>query len=97
MSLYYVNKVVKLIVHTEDTVARRRWLERPEEVLEGMDLTPEERRALLLPDIAALYSMGAHPALLPPFMAVKDKEGPATLMARYLNIVSGLGHPSIAT
>ena len=97
MSLYYVDKVVKLITHSEDLTARRRWLERPEEVLQGMALTPEERRALLLPDIAALYRMGAHPALLPSFMALKDKEGSASLMARYLSLVKDLGHPSIAT
>lgn len=92
-----MNKVVKLITHSEDPTARRLWLERPEEVLAGMVLTPEERRALLLPDIAALYSMGAHPAILPPFMALKDKEGAGTLMTRYLAIVKDLGHPSIAT
>ena len=97
MSLYAVNKVVKLLTHDENPTARRLWLERPEVLLEGMDLSAEERRALLQPDIAAIYSMGAHPALLPSFMAIRDKEGPATLMGRYLAIVKDLGHPSIAT
>lgn len=97
MSRYYVNKVVKLLVHDENPAARRQWFEDPDALLDRMDLTPEERRALKQPDVAALYAMGAHPALLPSYMGLTDKGDPRTLMARYLAIVNDLGHPSIAT
>jgi len=97
MSLYYVNKVIKLLTHDENPAARRQWFEDPDVLLDRMELTPDERRALKQSDLAALYAMGAHPALLSPYMGLTDKGDPRTLMGRYLAIVKDLGHPSIAT
>ena len=37
---------------------------KPALVVEGYDLTPEEEKALLEPDIGAIYAMGTHPVIV---------------------------------
>jgi hypothetical protein len=37
---------------------------KPDIVIEGYNLTPEEEKALLEPDIGAIYAMGVHPVIL---------------------------------
>ena len=37
---------------------------KPDIVVEGYDLTPEEVQRLTEPDIGAIYAMGAHPVIL---------------------------------
>ncbi len=38
--------------------------ERPAISVEGYDLTPEERRALLEGDVSAFHTMGTHPVII---------------------------------
>jgi len=37
---------------------------KPDIVVEGYDLTPEEIRAITEPDIGAIYAMGTHPVII---------------------------------
>jgi hypothetical protein len=64
----YLDKSLK--THTliqdlkQDRALRERFRETPEPVLDGYDLKPEERAALLARDFRALYLLGVHPYLL---------------------------------
>jgi hypothetical protein len=62
MSVYAVNKLCRDALHD---VAFREALKRdPAAAIAPLELTAEERAALLAGDVARLYRMGAHPYLL---------------------------------
>jgi hypothetical protein len=62
VSLYGVNLVGRRVLH--DEAFRDRLLADPAAALAELDLTDEERTALLAGDVAALYALGAHEYLL---------------------------------
>lgn len=62
MSVYAIDEVCYRCVH--DPPFRERLRSAPEAALAELELTPEERDALLRADVAALYRMGAHAFLL---------------------------------
>ena len=62
MSVYAVNKLCRDALHN---LAFREALKRdPAAALEPLDLTGDERKALLAGDVAWLYEHGCHPFLL---------------------------------
>lgn len=62
MSIYTVNEICYRCVH--DPPFRERLRSAPESALAELDLSTEEREALLRADVAALFRMGAHAFLL---------------------------------
>lgn len=68
MSLYQLSKV--LYVLNRDDAAKRLWQAEPASLLEGYDLTDEERAALLEHDIGLLYVLGVNGQILMHFAAL---------------------------
>ena len=62
MSVYAINELCRRLVR--DHAFRERVREAPERTVAELDLTGDERDALLRADVAALYRMGAHAFLL---------------------------------
>ncbi|MDY7102029.1 MAG: aromatic ring-opening dioxygenase subunit LigA [Actinomycetota bacterium] len=62
MSLYYVQKVLYQL--NRDRNLQDRFRAEPERVLDGYDLTDEERRAVLEPDIGLLFHLGVNGQIL---------------------------------
>ena len=62
MGAYYVNKLCHLAQH--DKAFRERLKTDPTHAVGELDLTGEEKDALLSGDVARLYQLGAHPYLL---------------------------------
>jgi hypothetical protein len=62
MSVYAINKLCRDSLH--DVVFREALKRDPKTAMAPLDLTGEERTALLAGDVARLYQMGAHPYLL---------------------------------
>jgi hypothetical protein len=68
MSLYGVCKALHAVyIDREATIAFRAG---DVSMLDGFDLTPEERAALVAKDLVTLYRLGAHPILVFHFSAV---------------------------
>lgn len=68
MSLYQLSKV--LYVLNRDDAAKRQWQTDPAALLEGYDLTEEERGAVLEHDIGLLYVLGVNGQILMHFAAL---------------------------
>ncbi|WP_066555912.1 aromatic ring-opening dioxygenase subunit LigA [Croceicoccus bisphenolivorans] len=68
MSLYQLSKV--LYVLNRDDAAKRLWHTEPASLLDGYDLTDEERAALLEHDIGMLYVLGVNGQILMHFAAL---------------------------
>ena len=62
MSVYAINKLCRDSLH--DAAFREALKRDPKTAMAALDLTGEERAALLAGDVARLYQMGAHPYLL---------------------------------
>jgi hypothetical protein len=62
MSVYAINEVCWRLVH--DLPFREGMKADPGQALAGLDLTENERTALLQGDVGALYRLGAHTFLL---------------------------------
>lgn len=62
MSLYYVQKVLYEL--NRDRGMQERFRAGPESVLDGYDLTDEERTAILAPDIGLLFHLGVNGQIL---------------------------------
>lgn len=67
MSLYYVQKL--LFQLNRDPALQKRFRENAAAVLSDYDLTDEEQKALIKPDIGELYIMGVNGQLLMHFAA----------------------------
>ena len=68
MSLYGLQK---LLFHlNREPAVQRQFKAQPREVLEGYDLTDEERKALTDPDIGLLYVLGVNGQLLMHYAAL---------------------------
>ncbi|HEY8508998.1 MAG TPA: hypothetical protein VIL32_11615 [Steroidobacteraceae bacterium] len=72
MSLYFVQKLIYQL--NRDPALRARYDANPEAVLAEYELTEEEQRALLEPDIGLLYVMGVNGQLLMHFAAFRGYE-----------------------
>ena len=95
MSKYYVDKLMREVVM--DSRAASAFRENTVKFLEGRDLTPEERRALIAVDYATLYRLGAHPFLLNGFTRQVWKGDKATLNAEYRKNIAPHGYPDFST
>ena len=100
MSKYEMDKVIWLLSSNEDPEPMERYLAEPDSILEGRDLTGEERKALRDCDIGELYRMGAQPFILMRWARlVADARGekPDAFIARYIAEVTPHGHPDFST
>lgn len=100
MSLYETDKLLWILAHNEDPEPFERFLKDPDSVLEGHDLTGEERKALKEGDVSALYAMGAQPFILVGWARRLSKargEDPDTFIERYIAAVTPHGHPDFST
>jgi hypothetical protein len=68
MSLYQVSKIIYQL--NRDAALARRFKDTPGEVVSDFDITPEERDALLKPDIGLLYVLGVNGQLLMHYAAL---------------------------
>jgi hypothetical protein len=62
MSLYQLNKIMYLLEVDADFLARMK--SNPADAIRGMDLTEEERTAVLFGDVGKLYRMGVNMFIL---------------------------------
>jgi hypothetical protein len=69
MSLYYLQKVLYEI--NRDATLRDKFKGDPAAVIDAYDLTDEERRALLEPDIGLLYVLGVNGQILMHYAALR--------------------------
>ncbi len=100
MSRYETDKVLWLLSHNEDRQPFERYLADPDSVLEGRDLSEEERKALRDCDIGELYRMGAQPFILMGWARLVSKasgESPDAFIERYIAAVKPHGHPDFST
>lgn len=97
MSLYQLDKAIKLLTHNEDPAPFQRFLQDSSGYAAGFDLTDDERRALVERDVVALYSMGVQPFILMMFAAKTSGEEPMRFMPKYMAMLKPLGHPSYET
>jgi hypothetical protein len=65
MSLYVLQKMLREINRRPE--AREAYLASPQTFVQGFDLEPEERDAVVSMDITRLYAMGVHGLILRPF------------------------------
>lgn len=82
MSLYQMQKLLYEL--NRDEITRRRFAENEIAVLEGFDLTAEERAAFEARDVGLLYVLGGHPSLLIHYaglIGIPLSEHRATLLA----------------
>jgi hypothetical protein len=62
MSLYSVQKALHRL--TTDEAIAQEFVGNPDSVLQGFDLTPEEKETLRSKDLLKLYNMGVHCLLI---------------------------------
>jgi hypothetical protein len=68
MSLYQLSKVIYQLNRDETLVGK--FKQNPQAVVDEYDLTPEEREALLQPDIGLLYVLGVNGQILMHYAAL---------------------------
>jgi len=95
MSKYQVDKVMREAILDAKVV--NAFKADTEKVLEGRDLTAEEKKALIDVDYATLYRLGAHPFLLNGFTRLVWKGDKAALNAEYRKNIAPFGYPDFAT
>lgn len=79
MSLYHVQKLIYQL--NRDPTVRKQYEESFDALLEGFELTDEERRAIREPDIGLLYVMGVNGQLLMHYAALRGYEWDAYIAA----------------
>lgn len=79
MSLYHVQKLLYQL--NRDPTVRKQYEESFDALLEGFELTGEERRAIREPDIGLLYVMGVNGQLLMHYAALRGYEWDAYIDA----------------
>jgi len=96
MSRYGVDKLLREVMVSEE--ARDAFRADPDKFIEGRELSPLEREAILARDYPALYDAGAHPFLLTIFVTrfAPPTEMFPTMMA-YVASLEGHGHPDFST
>ena len=96
MSKYEVDKVCWQT--SRDDKELDRYLADPAKFLEGCDLSPTEREAILKHDFVTLYRLGAHPLLLQSWHRIVDKaaESP-NYVEMWAQAVTPYGRPDFST
>jgi hypothetical protein len=79
VSAYVLQKLIREINRNPDT--RARFLQSPQSVVTGSELTDEEAAALISKDFGALYRLGVHGLLLRPFSILHGQSEPDYLLA----------------
>ncbi|MGA8706507.1 MAG: hypothetical protein WB646_05910 [Steroidobacteraceae bacterium] len=79
MSTYVLQKLIREINRNPDI--RARFLQSPQSVVTGSDLSEEEASALLARDFGALYRLGVHGLLLRPFSILHGQSESDYLLA----------------
>lgn len=79
MSAYTLNKLLREV--NRNPQIRERFFKAPEDVLDGFELTSEERQAIIAGDIGALYRFGVHGLILRPFTLLQGMPEPDYLRA----------------
>lgn len=79
MSLYHVQKLIYQL--NRDPRARKQYEENFDALLEGFELTAQERQAIREPDIGLLYVMGVNGQLLMHYAALRGYEWDAYIEA----------------
>lgn len=97
MSRYAMDKVIWEVTRSADGVVRDRYLADPAKYIEGRDLTPDEREALLAHDVGTLYKMGAHPFMLPAWGMLAWKGEPRAYDQHHVEAVKPYGYPDYTT
>ena len=100
MSRYEMDKVLWQLSANEDPEPFERYLADPDSVLEGRNLTEEERTALRDCDIGELYRLGAQPFILLRWARQVSKargESADAFTERYIATVTPHGHPDFST
>jgi Aromatic-ring-opening dioxygenase LigAB, LigA subunit len=95
MSKYQVDKVMREVIL--DGKVARAFKADTEKLLQGHDLTAEEKKALIDVDYATLYRLGAHPFLLNGFTRLVWKGDKAALNAEYRKNIAPFGYPDFST
>ena len=98
MSLYQVDKAIKMLTHNLDPAPFQRYQQDRDGFLEGFDLTADERNALRRADIVQLYAMGAQPFILQALgMRLSNEPDIMAYFPKYIEIVAPYGHPNYET
>jgi len=79
MSLYHVQKLLYQL--NRDPLVRQQYEQGLDALLEGYELTAEERRAIREPDIGLLYVMGVNGQILMHYAALRGFEWDAYIQA----------------
>jgi Aromatic-ring-opening dioxygenase LigAB, LigA subunit len=79
VSIYALQKLIREINRSPDV--RARFLQSPQSVVTGAELSEEEAGALLAKDFGALYRLGVHGLLLRPFSILHGQSEPDYLRA----------------
>jgi len=79
MSLYHVQKLLYQL--NRDPLVRKQYGESLDTLLEGYELTEEERHAIREPDIGLLYVMGVNGQILMHYAALRGFEWDAYIQA----------------
>ncbi|KKD05786.1 hypothetical protein [Streptomyces sp. WM6386] len=103
MSLYQLNKAIRLVTLNLDSAPRELFMRDIDEYARGFDLDQEESAALRAKDIGRLYGMGVQPIILVQFaQLIHDKplrslEDLMAFQKQYSAIVAPYGSPSFET
>jgi hypothetical protein len=95
MSRYQIDKVMREAIL--DPKVASAFKEDAQKLLQGRDLTEEERKALIDVDYATLYRLGAHPFLLNGFTRLVWKGDRTVLNADYRKNIAPFGYPDFST
>jgi hypothetical protein len=96
MSRYGVDKLLREVMVSDD--ARDKFRADARTFIEGRDLSPVEREAILAGEYPALYDAGAHPFLLNMFaMRLWPRAEIAKHRMAYIASLQGHGHPDFST
>ena len=79
MSLYHVQKLLYQL--NRDPLVRKQYEQSLDTLLEGYELSAEERRAIRDPDIGLLYVMGVNGQILMHYAALRGYEWDAYIAA----------------
>ncbi len=89
------------LAHNEDGTPFSAFLADPSGVLEGRDLTAEERQAFIDHAVDKLYALGAQPyilsALVRKLAAADRASGRDTAALRYTELIQPYGRPDYST
>lgn len=96
MSRYSVDKLLREVILSNE--ARDDFRSDPQTFVEGRDLSPLEREAILVQNYPMLYDAGVHPFLLNMFaLRLCPRAELAKHRIAYIASLQGHGHPDFST